>query len=49
MLYYDEIAIKTQSSRTVFDNGNLGCLKELDLRILVIFKYIYFEGYLVIK
>ena len=51
---YDEIAIKTQSLRGVLEpfstNGNLGLLKRAGFKdILVIFKYICFEGYLAIK
>ncbi len=51
---YDEISIKSQSLRGVLEpfstNGNLGLLKRAGFKdILIIFKYICFEGYLAIK
>ena len=51
---FDEISIKTQSLRGILEpfstNGNLGLLKRSGFKdILIIFKYICFEGYLAIK
>lgn len=51
---YEEIASKTQSLRGVLEpfstKGNLGLLKRSGFKdIIVIFKYICFEGYLAIK
>ncbi len=51
---YDEMSIKSQSLRGVLEpfstNGNLGLLKRAGFKdILIIFKYICFEGYLAIK
>ncbi len=51
---YEEITIKTQSLRGVLEpfstNGNLAFLKRAGFRdILIVFKYICFEGYLAIK